>query len=436
MDRTRLAALPAALILALASPALAAPPVTVSFVGWGSPEEKVVMTRVLEDFERRHPGIRVKYTQIPGVGYEYLNKVRLLIVAGMAPDVFYVPDGAFGELVTRDTLLKLDERIAQSKVVKLEEIWTSALDRYRFDGRNLHQGSLYCLPKDIGPNVMFYNKDVFKARGVPFPDAKTPMTWDQAIATWKKLTFKDGRIQHYGVSGYPYEAAVWSSGGEIVDVEKRQWVLNSPVGAAAVQWCADLGLVHKVAPDGSKSGGGSSSPSQLFEAQLAAMHVDGRWMVPRFRELKFDWDVAPLPVPKAGQKPVMWSGSVGFGISAKTAVPDPAFKLVEYLAGPEGQTALTRTGLQVPNQRWLAKTEVFMQPGERPAHAEVFLDAAENSRSGPWTDTANTFWHDVYWNFVGKIWRGERKAKDLLPELSPLINQTLRENNPEPAATP
>lgn len=422
-----------AAFLALATPAVASP-TTISLVGWGGPEEKGIIEGVIRDFEAKNPDLKVKYTQIPGVGYEYLNKVRLLIVAGMAPDVFYVPDGAFAEMASRNTLYNLDALVAKSHVVKLADMWPSAVNRYRWDGHQSQKGALYCLPKDIGPNVMFYNKDVLKARGVPFPDPKTPMTWDEAIATWKKLTFSEGRIQHYGISGYGYEHAVWSNGAEIVSPDKRSWVLaSSPKGIEAVQWCADLGLVYKVAPDGSKTAGGSgsSSPGQLFESQLAAMHIDGRWMVPHFRKLNFDWDVAPLPVPKKGMKSITWSGSVGFGMSAKTAHPAEAFRLVEYMAGPEGQTAMTRSGLQVPNQRWLAKTAVYMQPGQKPAHAEVFLASAADSRPGPWTDTPNTFWHDVYWTFVGKIWRGDRQAKDILPELSPLVNQTLRENNPD-----
>jgi multiple sugar transport system substrate-binding protein len=159
------------------------------------------------------------------------------------------------------------------------------------------------------------------------------------------------------------------------------------------------------------------------------MHFDGRWAVPHFRKMSFDWDVAPFPVPKKGMKSVAWSGSVGFGINAKTQHAEEAFKLVEFMAGPEGQTTMTRTGLQLPNQIWLAKTDVYRQPGQKPAHPEVFVDAALTSRPGPWTDTPNTFWHDVFWTFIGKVWRGEKTAKAQLTEMAPLINQTLRENN-------
>jgi multiple sugar transport system substrate-binding protein len=419
--------------LAWSSGAAAAPPTVINFVGWGGPEEHTVITNVLADFERLNPDLHVKYTQIPGGGYDYFNKVRLMIVANIAPDVYYVPDGNFGELASRNVLLNLDPYVEKSHIIKLADMWGSGYIRYQWDGHQLQKGPLYCLPKDIGPWAMFYNQDVFKARGVPFPSATTPMSWDEAIAMWQKLTFKQGNIRHYGVSTYPHESAVWSNGGEIISADKRHWVLGKdPKSIQAVQWCADLNLVHHVAPDLSRSiaGSSSASPGELFESGLAACHFDGRWMVPRYRTAThFGWDVAPFPVPHKGQKPITFSGSVGFGIYAKTKVAAASFRLIEYLAGPEGQAAMTKTGFQVPNQRALSHTEVYLQRGQKPAHAEVFLDMAANSRPGPWTDTPNTFWHDVYWNFVGKVFRGDKRATDLLPTLVPMVDNALVENN-------
>ncbi|MFT3767001.1 MAG: extracellular solute-binding protein [Minicystis sp.] len=207
-------------------------------------------------------------------------------------------------------------------------------------------------------------------------------------------------------------------------------MLDRPVAMDAVQWCADLSLRHDVAPNLARSGG--AGESELFEAGLSAMHIDGRWMVPRYRKMPFDWDVAPIPVPQRGMKSVSWSGSVGLAISKSTAHPAEAFTLIEYLSGPEGQAELSRSGLQVPNQRSVAATAAFLQPGQRPAHAEVFLHAAENSRPSPETELPNAFWHDVFMSFITEVWRGNRTARELLPALAPLINQTMRENNPAP----
>lgn len=414
-------------------PARASAPTQIAFVGWGGPEERAIINDVIRTYEARNPGVKIKYTQIPGTGYDYYNKVRLMLVAGMAPDVFYVPDGHFSELASRHVLLNLEPYVAKSKVFKPAEIWPSALARYRWDGQQSSKGDLYCLPKDIGPFAMFYNKAVLKARGVAFPSAKTPMTWDEAIAFWKQLTFKEKNVQHFGVSGYQYESAVFSNGGSILSADKRTWALDQPKALEALQWVADLSLVHKVAPDASKTanGSGSASPTQMFESGIAATHFDGRWLVPRYRELPFDWDVAPLPVPKKGMRSIAWSGSVGFGVHSSTKRPDAAFRFVEFLAGPEGQTLMTKAGFQVPNQRWLATTDVYRQPGKRPAHPEVFLDAALSSRPGPWTETPNVFWHDVMWNYLPKVFRGDGRADKLIPAAAPVINQMLREGNPQ-----
>lgn len=398
--------------------------VTISLVGWGAPEERAVFADALAELEREQPSLRVVYTQVPGVGYDYLNKLRLMIVARMAPDVFYVPDGAFPELVQSGALLDLEPLIEESRALDVRAMWATAVERYRWSGERLHEGHLHALPKDLGPMVMYYNKDLLRRRGVTPPPAGEALTWEQAIATWRALTFDDAGIKRWGVTGFPYEAAVWSSGAEILSPDHRRWAMTSPVAIRAFQWCADLALREGVAPNPSRLAEATAG-SELFEAGLAAMHVDGRWMVPRYRRLAFDWDVAPVPVPARGVTSIARSGSVGLALSARTRHPKEAFSVIEYLAGPRGQEKLTSTGFQLPNQRELASTHVFLQPGQRPAHAEVFLPAAETSRPGPVTQTPDAFWHDVFVTYAEEVWRGERSAAALFPEIGPRIDQVL-----------
>lgn len=405
--------------------------IAVTFVGWGAPEEREVLREVIAAFEQAHPHIRVNYTQVPGVGYDYLNKLRLMLVAGLPPDVFYVPDGAFGELVRTGSLLDLEPLVRASRVVDLGEIWPTAIARYRWNGHRLHEGDLYALPKDLGPTVLFYDADRLRARGVAPPDPREPMTWAEAVAMWHQLTYDDGRVHRWGITSFPYESAVWSSGEEVLSPDRRSWNLTSPIAIRAVQWCADLALVERVAPNPTRLGDQGGGGRELFEARLAAMHVDGRWMVPRFRQLEFDWDVAPLPVPERGAPSIAWSGSVGLAVSARSPHAREAFALVEYLAGPEGQARLTATGLQLPNQRDLATTNSFLQRDKRPEHAEVFIDAAETSRPAPATLVPSSFWNDVFSSFAEEVWRGDRTAASLFPEIKPRIDQALRTRNPE-----
>jgi multiple sugar transport system substrate-binding protein len=403
----------------------------ITLVGWGAPEEQQVLREVIAAFEQSHPQIRVVYTQVPGVGYDYLNKLRLMLVAGMPPDVFYVPDGAFGELVRTGALLDLERFVASSRVIDLEAMWPTAIARYRWDGHRLEEGDLFALPKDLGPTVMFYDADLLRARGVAPPDSREPMTWSEAVKMWHALTYDEGGVHRYGITSFPYEDAVWSSGEEVLSPDRRSWNLTSPVAIRAVQWCADLALKEKVAPNPTRLGDQGGGGRELFEARLAAMHIDGRWMVPRFRQLDFDWDVAPIPVPERGAPSIAWSGSVGLAISSRTPSQRESFALVEYLAGPEGQARLTATGLQLPNQRDVAMTDLFLQRDRRPRHAEVFVMAAESSRPAPSTLVPNAFWNDVFTSFAEEVWRGDKTAATLFPEIAPRIDQALRSRNPE-----
>jgi multiple sugar transport system substrate-binding protein len=403
----------------------------VTFVGWGAPEEREVLREVIAAFEASHPTIHVHYIQVPGVGYDYLNKLRLMLVAGIPPDVFYVPDGAFGEFVRTGSLLDLEPLLAQTHAVDLDAIWPTALDRYRWNGQRLHEGQLYALPKDLGPTALYYDADRLRARGVAPPDPHEPMTWAEAIAKWRALTFDDGGIHRYGITSFPYEDAVWSSGEDILSPDRRSWNLTAPAAVRAVQWCADLALREGVAPNPTRLGDTGGGGRELFEARLAAMHIDGRWMVPRFRQLDFDWNVAPIPVPEKGAPSITWSGSVGLAVSARSPRGSDAFALVAYLAGPEGQKRLTATGLQLPNQRALASTDLFLQHDQRPRNADVFVRAAEMSRPAAATLVPNAFWNDVFGSFAEKIWRGDRTAASLLPEIKPRIEQALRRRNEE-----
>src|SRR5206468_4048712 len=96
--------------------------------------------------------------------------------------------------------------------------------------------------------AMYWNADLFRLRGVAPPPTDEPMTWDEAIAMWRSLTFEEGGVRHYGLTQYPYEAAVWSSGAEVLSADRKSWRLVEPDAERAVQWCADLAVREHVAP--------------------------------------------------------------------------------------------------------------------------------------------------------------------------------------------
>lgn len=395
--------------------------VKIKFAGWGDPSEKEVFTKLIKDFEQKNPTIKVEYLHIPA---DYVGKMNTILAGGDAPDVFYVPDGDFGRWVSQGLLHPIQEFVDASSL-DTGDMWESGLLRYRYDGAVNGQGPLYALPKDIGPTVLYYNKDLFTKMNVPFPSADTPMTFEQLLDTAKKLTVEEnGKVKQYGMGPIWWEGFVFGNGGAFLTDDRREFVGNGEAAVSALQFAADLANVHKVVPNAAALK--DMNDSQMFQTGRLAMMITGRWMVPEFRKLGFDWDVAPLPVNKwAG-----WSGSVGIGIYSKTKHLEAAYKLVEYLGGPEGQKEQSLMGFAIPSFKSMAATDVFLQPGQKPEHAEVFIKAAENQVPGPWTNLPNAKWFDMLSQGLAPMWDGKKSAADVLNELKPKIDAAIKEGNP------
>src|SRR5262249_13372569 len=128
--------------------------------------------------------------------------------------------------------------------------------------------ALYGLPADLTPMVMFYNRDLFAATGVPEPAPS--WTWDDWLADAKKLTVtSNGQVSRHGTAIGNWSAMVWGNGGELVSPDGKRLLLDSPQAAAGVQFAADMINVHHVAPPPQVAGG--PDPAKLFKEQKVAM---------------------------------------------------------------------------------------------------------------------------------------------------------------------
>lgn len=399
------------------------------FYGWGEPEEKKIFNEIVDQFMVENTDIKVIYENVPS---DYTGKMNAMLTAN-PPDVFYVPDGDFGRWVSSGVLKSIQEYIDKpewKEKLNLEGMWENALLRYRYNGQYLGQGNLYCLPKDIGPTAIFYNKELFKKMGVSNLDPKKAMSFADLVDVAKKLTVKttDGRVDQYGIGPIWWEGFVWSNGGEVVDAKSGKFLLTEPAALEAIQFVTDLVLKYKVSPTPATTS--SMSDDQMFQTGKVGMIINGRWKVPSYRKLNFDWDVAPMPYGKTGISSG-WSGSVGFAMSAKTKYPDAAFRLIAYLGGKEGQKKQAETGFNIPNYVELANTDVFLQKSKKPANAEVFIDMAKIERPGPWNVYPDNKWWDILNQNLYKIWEGKETPENLLNKLKPRIEQAIKEGNPQ-----
>src|SRR5690606_17978775 len=175
-------------------------PVTIEFMGHGNPNEKSIFEKLIASFEEKYPHVTVKYTSVPPG--EYSQKLTTLISSGKAPDVFYVGGSEFYRFAEAGTVLNVQPYLDETDLFDPDNVWSQALDRYRYDGAKVGSGDLYGLPKDVGPWAFVYNKDLFDDKGITPPSAVAgEWTWDDLLDAAKQLTVDengDGKPEQYG----------------------------------------------------------------------------------------------------------------------------------------------------------------------------------------------------------------------------------------------
>lgn len=394
-------------------------PQTIQFSTWGSPEEMAILKPLIAEFEKENPDIHVDLLHIPD---KYFQKIHALLAANLAPDVMFLNNIQFPVYASNQAFLDLSPYLQSSTMVQAQNFYPQTLDGFQW------QGEIQGVPRDASNLVFFYNKDLFDQAGVPYPTAD--WTWEQFLETAKKLTRDengDGVPEQFGVSAhhknyflfwFPY---VWSAGGDIFDVDRKHFTLDSPEAVRGLQRFADLRHQHHVAP--TRAQAGSLTMSQLFMQRKLAMVLNGRWAVPLYRkELDFRWDIVPYPRAEAGS--VVDADASGWVISKQTHQPEKAWKLVEFLASRRAAEAFTEPGLIIPARKDVAQSEVFLRPTEAPAHAQYFLDALETGKPIP----AVPYWNAVLEKVdkaLEPVWDGTRTAeeavKGLAEDVDPLL---------------
>jgi multiple sugar transport system substrate-binding protein len=151
---------------------------------WGLWEEKKTLQPVIDDFEKKYPGIKVNYIkQDPD---KYKDRLLTRIKNGTEdPDVFTYHNTWLLSLTNSSDNVLLPLPI--SVVVPDEFKKTYFPVVFKDLSKN---GAIYGLPQGIDTLALFINKDIFQAGQIHIPQ-----TWDEFNTAAKTLTVKDGNKQ-------------------------------------------------------------------------------------------------------------------------------------------------------------------------------------------------------------------------------------------------
>lgn len=403
----------------------AAAPITLSFMGWGSPTEVSTYQAMIAQFEAKYPNVTVDYITSGATNDGFTTKLQTMFAAHQAPDVFYLQPESTMAYANDGWLWDMTDYVANNSVFDQSNVWAKALDMFRYDGTTPGVGAIYGLPKDIGPYALAYNVDMFKAAGIPLPDPKTPWTWDQYVTYAQKLTSGEGANKIYGSDTYSLESAVWSSGADWLNADHTQVTITDPKFTTAMQWVADLVLKYHVAPTPAEVT--AEDQDTRFENGQLAMRGIGPWMQgPFWDNCKFNWDIMPWPVPQAGDTPATWYGSDGLAVSSQSAHPQEAANLAAFLAfNEDAQRTAMNAGQAIPNLVDMAQTE-YLAMDKPPASKQVFLDIASDwGRRATQTYTYTSDWFNDFNTNAASVWEGSQTAVQFAAQEQPAMQSML-----------
>jgi len=143
------------------------------------------------DVEALFGAVKKKY---PNIDIELVKGVKLedMVASGDLPDLFAVPHGSMGDLISLGVVSDMNEFVSKYQV-DMKRFVPQAIDALKSYGK---KGELYGIPYTLNYGVLIYNKDIFDRFGASYP--KDNMTWQQIIDLSKKLTRMDNGTQYIG----------------------------------------------------------------------------------------------------------------------------------------------------------------------------------------------------------------------------------------------
>ncbi len=338
---------------------------------WAVGREAQVVRQLAPEFERLHPGVRVRVQEL---AWTAAHEKLLTAFAGDAtPDVCQLGNTWIAEFQALDALEPLDERIRASRNIDPADYFSGVW------ATNVIGGTTYGVPWYVDTRLLFYRRDILAAVGFEQP----PRTWDEWLAMLRAIK------QHVGPDRY----------GVLLPLNEFE-----PLQVLALQ------QPEPMLRDGDRFGNFRSESfkralgfyAQLFNEQLAppatnaqisnvwlelgngyfSFYLSGPWNVGEFKrrltpEQQPTWMTASMPGPDGPG--VSSAGGSSLVIFKRSPRKELAWQLIEFLSSAESQKVLNEVTGDLPTRRAAWSTSALQDD----PYMRAFREQLERLRPAP-----------------------------------------------------
>ncbi len=324
---------------------------------WAMGAEGEVVEKLVPEFERRNPGIRVQVQAIPWTAAH--EKLLTAFVGGATPDVSQLGNTWVPEFQALNALEPLDALAAASASTPRGDFFAGIWDT------NVIGGRTYGLPWYVDTRVLFYRPDLMAQAGYP----QAPTTWAQWMDAMRKMKARMGPNQHpilLPTNEWPQPVILgMQGGGALLRDGGRYGDFSNPAFRRGFDFYVGLfreGLAPRV------SASEISNRYQEFERGNVGMVITGPWEIGEFsrRVTNAPWATAPLPGPDGPG--VSLAGGASLVLFRNSRNKDAAWKFIEYLSEAATQVRFYELTGDLPARRSAWQSPALSQN----AHAAAF----------------------------------------------------------------
>jgi len=366
------------------------------------------------------------------------TKLDTQLAAGTAPDLWDGRTDTLPKTYASGQVLQLDTYLAQDKINMVQDYALTEVERWR--------QKTYGIPYWSEPFSVYYNKTLFKAKGIPDPweAAQNPGDWtiNDMLSAAQKLSDPANDVWGLDWGFYDFNGIgtlIWALGASHLQYDPNiitQLAIPESVQAhqMALDWMTKQAInVSAPTPQAQasakklqagKPGISGTGGINLFSTGHIGIHWRSVNDWPRMWPLiknAFEWDI--LPVPSIQGKPGgSWMAGHPMNAWAKSRHTDEAWAFMRWIMGDEFQTFLAQHQYLVPAKLSIQPT-FFKPPSQYPnQHPQVFANVPKRYHGVIWSHYNAAKNQSDYNTQVLDIYNGKVPIASGLQDLSARLN--------------
>ncbi len=287
-------------------------------------------------------------------------------------------------------------------------------------------GRMYGVPKDKDNIFLVYNKEMFDAAGVAYPDET--WTWDDLTSASEQIYNSTGK---YGFMAYNddqmgYWSFVYQAGGYILNDDKTKAGFDQPgtkkgmefyVGMQDNDWCPKQAYFAETAP------------GTAFFSEIGSMYVEGNWELMNkcvnFPNMKGKWDIAPMPKcpdPLSGDGRATISNGLCYSTAAHGKTRDIALDVIKFFGTEEAQLIASSYGAAISAYNGTEQPyyDAFEKAGYD-INVEMVMDQFEYGVQNV-NNAAKPKWKSPVLDELNKVYNGQQSLDDALAKMQAIVD--------------